>query len=187
MGAHCHLHGSLPAPGSSGSPGQGSWGQAGGYPSAFHKLKDPGAWEAMAGGLAVPRARHPKMASTAAPTAGTAQHPPFLTSIVFGHPQGAAGLSPQHSSTSSGAAFGIFGVCVRECVVQERGWEYVHRSERGQMQEWVHECTSAPRTSVHTHVHGWARAQDARVCRNVLWCSSEVCQKRTRDRGRSGA
>ena len=70
--------------------------------------------------------------------------------------------------------------------MQECGWEYAHRSERGQMQEWVHECTSVPRTSVHTHVHGWACAQDARVCRNVLWCSSEVCQKRTRDQGQEG-
>ena len=60
----------------------------------------------------MPRARHAKMASTVAPTAGAAQHPPFLTSIVFGHPQGAAGLCPQHSSASSGAAFGIFWVMI---------------------------------------------------------------------------
>lgn len=101
------------SPGSSRPPGQGPWGWAGGHPSGFHKLKEPGAWETMARALPVSGAQDPKTArmTPRPPQEGSSATPALSTSLlaILG---GRWSITHTHSSTSSGTAFGIFQVMI---------------------------------------------------------------------------
>lgn len=89
--------GDCPSLGSSESPEQEPWGQDGGYPSGFHKLKESRDWEGVYGqssGSARGSAFQDGLNDTLAPHSRGHSASPSLTTIITACPQGCWFIRP---------------------------------------------------------------------------------------------